>query len=68
MQVRAMNCITCRTKTEVIDSRVIHDEVRRRRWCSKCKTKHTTYEITKDERDRLRGVAKALELIVRATK
>jgi len=59
-----MNCPECNSKkTEVLDSRprVFGDTIRRRRICSECDHKFTTYEIKDKYLNKLEHIEKTLK-------
>lgn len=51
MKHDGMDCRLCRGDTRVVDSRPLENYIRRRRKCTVCGTRTTTYEITADEFD-----------------
>ena len=44
-----MKCTVCQADSDVIDSRHVHETIRRRRRCSACQNRFTTYELYGDK-------------------
>lgn len=58
-----MKCPKCNSSTLVIDSRDIHDRIRRRRKCTECKYRFSTVEILYTPRKRLTKAQKLVRQI-----
>lgn len=50
-----MKCPTCGGETIVKDGRFVENNYRRRRECTKCKIRFTTYEMIDDDYHYLKG-------------
>lgn len=71
-----MKCTKCNRKMEILDSRTTRDGmVRRRRHCSRCDNRETTYEVSagslasmREELQSLRSIRRSLGLPVEREK